>query len=301
MKVIFLYGPTASGKSDFAISLAKHLGGEIINCDSVSVYEELDIGSAKPSPEELNLIPHHLVSHVKYPEMYTAAKFQKDAMKLLEDMASRSVDYAIIAGGTGFYFRALELGLVEMEELDAENKDIIRKRVEAEPKQSYAELEAFDAEYAAKISVNDHYRLARALELKALGKKPSIAFAKRDSIFPYPLSKVFLNPDRVELKKRLILRTQKMLESGLLAEVKALLQQGKGDWRALESVGYKESLELINGEISQEEILDKIVTKSMQLAKRQRTWFKKEQALEIAEAPLELEKFVKSLTFTDAF
>ncbi|MEC9281151.1 MAG: tRNA (adenosine(37)-N6)-dimethylallyltransferase MiaA [Bdellovibrionota bacterium] len=297
MKVIFLYGPTASGKSAFAIRLAKELGGEIVNCDSVSVYEDLDIGSAKPSLEELAEVPHHLVSHIKYPEYYTAAKFREDALKSLTDMEKRAVPYAIIAGGTGFYFRALELGLVEIEELPVEEKEVIRKQVEENPQESFLELKGFDPEYAQKISENDHYRLARALELKSLGKKPSLAFAKRESNFPYPLAKVFLNPDRDLLRERLKLRTQKMLSQGLIAETKKLLDQGKGDWRALESVGYKESVEYIQGEISEGELFEKIVTKSMQLAKRQRTWFKKEGGFEIPSLPSDVPSFFEKLIF----
>lgn len=280
MHCLFVFGPTASGKSELALRIAEILGGEIINCDSVSVYHGLDIGAAKPSASDFARCPHHLFSHVHYPQLYTAAEYRRDALEILAAMDKRGVKLAIVVGGTGFYFRALERGLPDLLELSSEEKQGIREQVEANPAAAYRALQSLDPEYADKISVKDLYRLTRAKEILHLGRIPSREFALRAIEFPYPVKKIFVCPERQVLRQRVSQRCQKMLAAGWLDEVKQLLAAGRGDWRALQAVGYREIVDFLQQQkpSSLAELQTLIETKTMQLAKRQRTWFAKEPA-----------------------
>ena len=198
MKVCFLYGPTASGKTELAIQMVEKFGGEIINCDSIAVYQHVNIGTAKPDASELERAKHHLVSFVDHPKQYTAADFMRDATGILEDCESRKVPLVVIVGGTGFYFQALELGLPEAISVDAELSEKVKKEGESSLEKLFDELKSGDPEYAKKIHFNDQYRITRAVELLRSGHLPSEAFVKRSSQFKYPLFKVFLNPNPIE-------------------------------------------------------------------------------------------------------
>jgi tRNA dimethylallyltransferase len=295
MKLVFVYGPTCSGKTELGIQLSEEFGGEIISCDSVQVYKELEIGSAKPNKEELARAKHHLVSIVSYPEKYSAAKFHRDASKLLKQMESDGHELVYVVGGTGFYFQALETGMDRSLSVPSNIANDIRDRAENNLPDLYKDLELADPVYASRISENDSYRIARAMELVYLGKLPSEEFVKKKSQLPYEVLKIFINPDRTELRTRMQKRTQKMLELGLLEEVESLLDKGYGDWEALQSVGYKECLEVIQKAIPEEELEYWISTRSMQLAKRQRTWFQRDkEALEI-QGPNEFDKAKKAV------
>lgn len=281
IKVIFVQGPTASGKTSFAIEMAERFGGEIISCDSIQVYKEVEIGTAKPNSKELSRVKHHMVSIINAPEKMTAGDFRVEALKIIEDRSKEGIKIFWVAGGTGFYFQALEKGMFDAGKVDEEISIKVRTDLEKLGNEVlYSELEIADPEYAKKIAVNDSYRICRAIELIRSGKaKPSEMQSnfKADN-FPFPLFKICLTVDREYLRSRVELRTQQMLDSGLIEEVKSLIARGLEEWAPMQSVGYKESQAFLAGEIaSLDELKQQIINKTMQLAKRQRTWFQRDK------------------------
>lgn len=274
-KVVFLQGPTASGKSDLALRLAQEIPGEIINCDSVQVYKGLDIGSAKPSAKEMELCPHHLYSIVEKGGAYTAGDFVRDAHAVIH---KSTADLFYVVGGTGFYFQAFESGMYEGEKTSASVKAKVEEAVnQLGLAAMYEDLKVKDPLYAEKISQNDTYRILRAHEVLLEGNLPSsLQNNKKKADFPYPLLKLYVNQSRADLRPKVEKRTQKMLEMGLIEEVRLLLSEGFSDWDALQSVGYKEVVAFLQGDLEEARLKEAIVTKTMQLIKKQQTWFKRD-------------------------
>lgn len=277
--VFFILGPTASGKSDVAMECAQKLGAEIINADSIQVYDKLDIGSAKPTQEDLRNVPHHLIGHVPLGDHYTAGKFRRDVLAALEKRIQDGQKLFFIVGGSGFYLRALITGLYDIPEVSRE----IHEAVEKTPLHDlYEELVRSDPEVAKKLSPQDSYRVARAVEVfRATGAKLS-EYEKKFELkaFPYPYKKIGLNTLKENLRKRVEARAQKMLAQGLLKETKSLVDLGYSKWPPLQSVGYREVQMLFKSEISQDELLPLITQSTMQLIKKQMTWFKKDLDIE---------------------
>lgn len=282
IKVVFVVGPTASGKSDLALKLAEKNRGVIINCDSVQLYESLNIGSAKPSPEDFARVPHYLFDVVQEGEEATAGRYQRDFFATMKEIENR-YPYAFVVGGTGFYFQAIEKGMYQVGAADEK----IREQVEAELQEEggaerlYHELVLRDPQAAAKISLNDHYRISRAIEMMRTHGRPVSEirkeFEEKLEPFPYPLMKFGIRAGREDLLPRVKLRTRQMLDHGLLNEVKGMLSKGLRDWAPLQSVGYKECLEFLEGELPDLQSLEeKIVQNTLRLAKRQRTWFQRD-------------------------
>jgi tRNA dimethylallyltransferase len=294
-KVIFVVGPTASGKSDLALNLAERNQGAIVNCDSVQLYKSLDIGSAKPSADDFKRVPHFLFDFVDEGEEITAGFYQRQFFATMKELENQ-FPLVFVVGGTGFYFQAIEKGMYPTGAADAE----VTRQVEAElleaggPERLYQELKSRDPEAAAKISANDHYRIARAVEMMRVHGKPVTEikkeFADKAAPFPYPLLKLGIRGSREELAPRVERRTQKMLETGLLDEVRALLDRGLENWGPLQSVGYKESVDFLQGKIPDVRQLQAlIVQNTLRLAKRQRTWFQRDPEIHWL-APHEIEK-----------
>lgn len=281
MKVVFVQGPTASGKSARALRWAQKFGGVIVNCDSIQCYKALDIGSAKPSVAEREVVPHFLFDYVPVGEELTAGVYARDFFRQLEQLQS---PVAFVVGGTGFYFQAIEKGMYE---IGAADPEVIR-RVEQDLKEKgaeflKAELTAKDPLSAEKISLNDHYRLARAVEiLRTHGKSVTAIreeFEAQQKPFPYPLLKLGIKASREDLLPSVLKRTQEMLKQGLLSEVKALLDQGLQAWAPLSSVGYKEACDYLTGKSTAQNLSELealICTSTLQLAKKQRTWFQRD-------------------------
>lgn len=301
--VIFVVGTTASGKSDWALRWAQEFGGVIVNCDSVQVYEKLNIGAAKPTLAEQSLVPHYLLGYVSPPQEMTAGVYARDFFSCLEKLPVNVPIFVV--GGTGFYFMAIEKGMYPVVPVAEE----IQKSVAAELSEQggveklYQELQAVDPEYAAKIHLADHYRIGRAIELiRSQGKSVTQIqsdFAAAQRKFPYPLLKIGPTWHREVLRERIEIRTQKMLQDGLVAEVQGLLDEGLEAWAPLSSVGYKETMAYLRGEISQDQLMSEIATNTRQLAKRQRTWFQRDKEIHwfagdqgFAEARTLVEKFL---------
>lgn len=281
MKVVFVQGPTASGKSARALRWAQKFSGVIVNCDSIQCYRSVDIGSAKPSAQERSLVPHFLFDFVDEGESLTAGVYSRDFFKTLKNC---DAPVAFVVGGTGFYFQAIEKGMYE---IGAASEEIIRQ-VEKDLHEKgvaflRAELQAWDPVSLQKISENDHYRLARAVEiLRTHGRSPTEIreeFENNQSPFPYPLLKVGIKASREGLLPFVEKRTGEMLAAGLLAEVEGLLNKGLREWAPLSSVGYAECRDYLAGKSDAKnlsELKALIITSTLQLAKKQRTWFQRD-------------------------
>lgn len=284
MRVVFVVGPTASGKSFFALEAARRYGGDIVNCDSVQVYRGLEIGAARPTAAEMAAAPHHLFGFVAAPEVLTAGKFARAYDEKLQ-VLSKSSPVAFTVGGTGFYFQALEKGMPAFPASDPKVKAVLQAELARDGNRvTWERLAALDPVAAAKIAVNDGYRLVRALEIiRGTGRTVTALTEEHRSRhpgFPYPLTKVGFWPTKESERARVAERARAMLERGLIAETEALLAEGPADWAPLASVGYRETVEFLRGGIkTRDELLEKITFATLYLAKRQRTWFQKDKAI----------------------
>jgi len=270
-----IIGPTASGKSDLAIKLAKKLNYEILSLDSLSIYKEIDIASAKPSKEELKEVKHYGID-----EIYPNEKF--DVMKFIDIYKKIPHKNIIIVGGTGFYLKAMIDGISQMPKITEEIKKEAKKL-------DYNFLAKIDPEFASKISPNDTYRIQKGLQIYLATKLPPTKYFKQNppqKIVPQiPIFEIAV--DRNILRERIKLRTQKMFEKGLIDEV-AYLEYKYRDRRlpALKAIGIKEVLDYFNGVYDKKKLFEKIVTNTARLAKRQQI-FNKTQFPQKISAPLE--------------
>lgn len=268
-------GPTASGKSDLALCLASKLQGEIVNFDSVQLYRGFDIGSAKPSANALATVRHHLIDIVDAPVEMTAGEYARRAADALRAIAARG-STPILAGGTGFYLRALLNGLCPAPQKD----ETIRSRLAGlRTAVLYRFLLRFDPAAAAHIHRNDRQKLSRAVEMIVLAGRPAseIQSGPRRSLSGFTAVKIGLAPERSRLNERIEARTRWMFAHGLVEETKRLLEGGVSpDAKPMQSLGYKQALKLIAGELTLEEAILECQTRTRQYAKRQMTWFRRE-------------------------
>ena len=281
--VIFLMGPTASGKTGLAIELVERLPVEIISVDSAMVYKGMDIGTAKPSPEELQRAPHRLIDFVDPSDAYSAARFAADARKEIEAVHTAG-RIPLLVGGTMLYFRALQQGLSLLPEADV----AIREALTAQAQQlgwaaMHARLAAIDAEAAARIHPNDAQRIQRALEVVEItGSGPSAWHGQGRQVLPWRVAKLALSGgSREERRERIAIRFETMMAQGFLEEVRALYERGdlSPDCPALRAVGYRQLYRHLTGEWSLEQAVEKGITATHQLAKRQMTWLRSEAGL----------------------
>ncbi len=279
-------GPTASGKTDLAIFLAEHFPVDIISVDSAMVYRGLDIGSAKPSKEELAKAPHRLIDVVDPLDAYSAARFREDALKEMASIIAAG-RIPLLVGGTMLYFRALLEGLSELPSSDeATRKKIEQQAKEMGWKKMHQRLAEVDAEAAERIHPNDPQRISRALEVYEMSGKPMSQLQKEQKAepLPYKLLKLALIPsDRALLHQRIEKRFALMLEHGLVEEVKALQERGDlhPDLPAIRAVGYRQVWDYLDGRIDYTEMQERGVIATRQLAKRQFTWLRSEKDLTI--------------------
>ncbi len=299
--VIFVVGPTATGKSAFAIEAAQEFGGEIINTDSVQVYKSVDIGTAKPSATEIKKVPHHLYSYVAEGETSTVGEFRRHALSVIEQGAKNGVKIFFAVGGSGFYNQALEKGMYPVPQIPAEVREAINKKLEQDGLAAlFQELQKRDPDYADGISENDTYRIMRSLEIarhlqgtalpskitdentwSGIRKKFEREIEKNRS---FDVMKVGIINPRLKIRRAVERRTSEMLEQGFVSEVKELRGRGLSKWAPMLSVGYKEVQAFLDGELDQAELPQKIVTSTMQLVKRQTTWFRRDNEIKWFEA-----------------
>lgn len=277
-KVVVIAGPTASGKTDLAISLAKAVNGEIISADSMQIYQYMNIGTAKPAREEMQGIPHHMLDVVKPDEPFSVAQYKEKAEECIHDILSRK-RLPIIAGGTGLYINSLIYNIRFSETVCDED---FRERMNAlavmgGPKVLHDRLREVDPESAERIHFNNVKRVIRALEVFEFTGKPITQHQKESRLEPPPYRYLtfLLDMDREELYDRIDKRVDRMLQQGLLDEVKALLEMGyRLGSTAMQGLGYKELIRYLNGEISLEEAIYILKRDTRHYAKRQITWFK---------------------------
>ncbi len=269
--LIVITGPTAAGKTDFSIKLAKAIGGEIISADSMQVYRELDIGTDKISPDRMEGIPHHLIDIVDPDDYFSVADFVKEADKAIREIRKRG-KFPLIVGGTAFYIRALLYGLSPVPPAD---EDIRRELSKLSTEELYSSLKEVDPDYASKIHKTDRKRIIRALEVYKLTGKPLSSF-KLPEKPRYDFYGYFLYRNRDELYRRINNRVDSQIERGLVQEARKLLSYGKGI-TAFQALGYKEMLPYIEGRVSLEEAVRNLKRRTRQFAKRQFTWFRKEK------------------------
>ena len=278
-KVIIIAGPTASGKTELAVELAFYFDGEIINADSMQVYRGMDIGTAKPTPEQRKKVPHHLIDVVDPDEEFNAASYRKIALPLIYNIYARGKN-CFIVGGTGLYIKALLGGLFQVPPKDPALREALRREAEEKGLRFlYERLINYDPEYAKMIHPNDRIRIIRALEICHLvNRKPSELIKehgfKQQSVNAL---KIFLNLEREELYDRINKRCTKMIESGLIEEARRLLIKGYSpDLKPMQSIGYRHVVKYVKGEWNLNRTLTIMQRDTRRYAKRQITWFKKE-------------------------
>ena len=275
-------GPTASGKTDLAVDLVDQYPCELISVDSALVYRGMDIGTAKPDAETLRRAPHRLISFLDPAKSYSAADFRRDALNEMAEISAAG-KVPVLVGGTMLYFRALQYGLSELPNADPNIREALTKRAETEGWQAlHKELEAVDPITAKKIHPNDPQRLQRALEVYALTGITMSDHHERASVnkLPYEILKIALIPsDREWLRQRAALRFDLMMKAGFLEEVKALFAREdlNVDLPAIRSIGYRQAWMHLSGEISAEEMRERAIIATRQLAKRQLTWLRSEK------------------------
>lgn len=279
---IFLMGPTASGKTDLAIDLVQELPCDIISVDSALVYRGMDIGTAKPTVEELARAPHRLIDICDPIESYSAARFRQDALHEIDKIFSRG-RIPLLAGGTMLYFRALQYGLSELPDADPE----IRARLDAEASEYgwdvlHTRLQQLDPQAAKRINRNDPQRIQRALEVFELTGRPLSELQQNNgkAKLPFQVIKLVRAPtDRSVLHERISQRFHRMLEHGFEREVRTLVKNWDlgHEMPAMRLVGYRQMLRYLQGECSHAEMTERSIIATRQLAKRQFTWLRSEK------------------------
>ncbi len=279
---LLLMGPTASGKTELALELAKDLGGEIVSVDSALVYRGLDIGTAKPSLEIRAQIPHHLIDVLDPAENYSAGRFAREANGAIEAILARG-KLPILVGGTMLYFHALLCGMAPLPEADPK----LRREIDVQAEKLgwpalHARLAEIDPKAALSISPNDSQRIQRALEVYWLTGRPISSFWQKtpQKELPFRPFKIVICPrDRALLHHRIERRFSAMLEQGLVEEVKNLYRRGDlhPDLPAIRSVGYRQVWGYLAGEYDFATMVHKAICATRQLAKRQLTWLRREQ------------------------
>lgn len=281
--LIVILGPTASGKSALAIRLARETGGEILVCDSTQVYRHFDIGTAKPTVAERQGVPHHLVDLVEPEEVFTAGDYRRCAVAALGDLRERK-KVPILIAGTGLYLRALLDGLSDAPGRSEELRARLREKSERRgPQHLHRILSKMDAETARRIAPRDSQKIIRAIEMRVLAGKPisEIHATGGSPLEGYTVKKIGLLPPRPALYTRIHARTAAMLESGWVEEVRGLMVRHiPADGKSFQFIGYPELRALIEGRLSLGDAARQIEQATRRYAKRQITWFRKEQGVE---------------------
>ena len=274
--MIVVLGPTGSGKSHLALFLARRFHGEVVSCDSVQVYRGLDIGSAKTSRTDRLAVPHHLIDIADPDEDVTAGEYARLARPIL-DQVHRRGHIPFLAGGTGFYLKALLDGLSPAPERNEKLRLQLAEAARRRPGVLHRFLTLHDPLSAARIHPNDHQKLIRAIEITALAKQPASAAQRRprESLTGWAVSKIGLAPDRQMLHAKLNRRAEEMFRDGLVAETSQLLKAGfSAKSKALQSLGYKQAVQVLAGSLPLADAILECQVKTRQYAKRQMTWFR---------------------------
>ncbi len=256
--------------------MAQQFAGEIVNCDSLQLYRQLDIGTAKPSLQERQIVPHHLFDVLSIQEGFSAGEFAQLARPVIQEIAQRG-HLPIVAGGTGFYLKALLEGLPSLPTKDDQLRARLMRREQQRPGALFGLLKRLDAKSAAQIHGRDIQKLLRTLEVRILTGQPRAEAQISPPLKDFRTLKIGLDPDRGQLRIRLEARTKRMFSGGLVDEVRSLLSSGStGNEKPFESLGYKQALQQVRGVITLEQAIESTFIETCQYAKRQRTWFRRD-------------------------
>jgi tRNA dimethylallyltransferase len=276
--LVVVLGPTASGKTALSLSLAERFAGEIVNCDSVAMYREFEIGTAKPTTAERARIAHHLLDLVRPSDYMTAGEYARLAREVLEQIKTRR-KLPIVVGGTGLYLRALLEGLFPGPQRSEELRVRLRERNASRgPDHLHRVLRRLDRTAAAKIHANDSPKLIRAIEvcLASRQKMSELLQQGRDPLRGFQILRIGLDPERQLLYERINQRAKLMFETGVVEETRALVAKYGDKAQPLASLGYKQAVQLLRGELSHKEALQSAQQAHRNYAKRQMTWFRRE-------------------------
>ena len=291
-KVIVICGPTASGKTSLSIEVAKKIDGEIISCDSMQIYKEMNIGTAKPTVEEMQGIPHYMLDFVLPSERYSVADFKEAATDRIEDILKRE-KVPIIVGGTGLYVDALTKNITYPEiEIDLEYRKQLEELIKENGLESlYEEAKKIDEKAMQTISKNDKKRIMRVLEIYHQTGKTKTQLESESRLTPPPYEYIVfaINMEREKLYERINKRVDIMIDQGIIEEVEALTKKYEEFPTAMQGLGYKEVVSYSKKEITKEEMIEKLKMETRRYAKRQLTWFRKDENIKWIDglAPLE--------------
>jgi tRNA dimethylallyltransferase len=276
--LVVVLGPTASGKTALALALARRFGGEIVNCDSVAMYRDFEIGTAKPTPDERAEVPHHLLDCVDPLSEVTAGEYAHQARQVVVEIAARN-HLPIVSGGTGLYLRAMLEGLFAGPQRSEELRGRLRKRAEQRgPAYLHRVLNRLDPASAGRIHANDVPKVIRAIEVCLTSRRPMTELWQRgrEPFTGFRILRLGLNPEREALYARINQRAELMFAAGLIAETEALLEKyGPQAW-PLSSLGYKQAAQFLRGELDRKASLTAAQQAHRNYAKRQMTWFRRE-------------------------
>lgn len=298
-KVIVIVGPTASGKTAVSIELAKRINGEIISADSMQVYKYMNIGTAKPTAEEMDGVKHYLLDVVSPDEVFNVAKYKILAEEAIVEILNKG-KLPIIVGGTGLYINTLVNG-IEFLEIDGDieyRNALIKKGYEEGTEVLHKELEKVDPIAAKSIDANNIRRVARALEIfKVTGKTKTELDKESQKEVKYDYRMFGLDWDRQALYDRIDLRVDLMLKNGLIDEVRKIKEDFNISSTAIQGLGYKEVIEYLDGNISYEEMVEKLKLETRHYAKRQLTWFRRDKRIRWIKKEEAVDEIIKSLDY----
>ncbi|MFA6455343.1 MAG: tRNA (adenosine(37)-N6)-dimethylallyltransferase MiaA [Bacteroidota bacterium] len=279
--IIVIVGSTASGKTALALNIAQRIPAEIISADSRQIFKHLNIGTAKPSPDELRTVPHHFVDYLEPDQKFNAGDFQVQGRAVIAEIIARGKQ-PIVVGGTGLYIQALIDGFFEQPQISGEVRERLEQKLSVEGRDAlFRELTSIDPESAATMDATKYRRVIRALEVFYETGTPISKFHQMHSVQKIYDSHFYgLQWDRNVLYERINKRVDAMLAAGFLDEVKALRKSGLDDrFQSLQTVGYKEAFAYIRNEISRERMIELMKQNTRRFAKRQMTWFRKEERI----------------------
>lgn len=276
--LIVVVGPTAIGKTALAIELAKKYRTEIISADSRQFFREMNIGTAKPSAEELAAVPHHFINSHSINTLFSTGDFEEEALTLIESLFQKH-DILIMVGGSGLYIDAICKGLDELPEIDLTIREKLNNQLEAEGIEAIRmQLQTLDPEYYAKVDTSNPQRMVRGLEVVlSTGQKLSSFLTANKKERPFNIVKIGLNTERALLYQRINHRVDLMMQAGLLNEVQQLLPYRK--FNALQTVGYSELFDYLDGKTDLNSAVAMIKQNTRRFAKRQLTWFRRDQEI----------------------
>lgn len=295
MKTLFvILGPTGVGKTEFSLSVAEKLGCPILNCDSRQIFQRLTIGTASPTAEQMQRVRHFFVQQLPITEYYSAARYEEEAMALIDDLF-KTHDNLLLTGGSMMYIDAVCKGIDDIPTIDDDTRKWMKQRLEIEGLENlYGELKLMDPEYAAIVDPKNTRRVIHALEVCHVSGKTYTSFRTRNTnLRPFRIVKIGLDRPREELFSRINTRVDEMMKEGLLKEVKDNLAYR--DCNAMNTVGYKELIKVLDGEWEIRMAVERIKKNTRVYAKKQLTWFKRDQDINWfhPSAQKEIEKFIE--------